>query len=180
MKLDSASSKNGTCYDLTVWKALNLLRLQIEILRLEYTVYGGIAVSKKVFLLLLLGILLFISGCLNGINSQKISVQKRISDEEAFEDFREITQKEQVKKAIDIIDNANWENEVVEMETYADYRFQIQFKNSSEPKVASYLMWISHDRESLEVVTDTGKYVKLNKENSSILYQILTGEKLKD
>ena len=88
--------------------------------------------------------------------------------------------KKKVEKAIDIVKNANWENEKVEMARYADYQFQIPSKNSdgSEDKIASYLLWISPNGENLEMVTDIDRYVKLTKQDLADLYEILTGEAL--
>ncbi|MCJ8007226.1 hypothetical protein ACFFF5_06945 [Lederbergia wuyishanensis] len=136
---------------------------------------------KKVILFLsLLGVLLVTSGCLNEMIGQKITIQKRIGEENIFEDFKEVTKRKQVKKAIDIVKNANWENEKVEMASYADYQFQFPPKNytGSEGKMASYLLWISSNGENLEIVTDGDRYVKLKKQESTDLYKILTGEEL--
>lgn len=136
---------------------------------------------KKIILFLsLLGILLVTSGCLNEMIGQKITVQKRTGEENIFEDFKEVTKKKQVKKAIDIVKNANWENEKVEMARYADYQFQFPSKNinGSEDKIASYLLWISPKSENLEIVTDSDRYVKLTKQDSADLYEILTEEEL--
>jgi hypothetical protein len=114
------------------------------------------------------------------MNEQRITVQKRTSKENIFEDFKEITQKKQVEKAIDIVKNSNWENAKVKMARYADYQFQFPFKNSngSEDKISSYLLWISSNGENLEIVTDSDRYVRLTKEDSVALYKILTSEEL--
>ena len=71
-------------------------------------------------------------------------------------------------------------NEKVEMARYADYQFQFPSKNSngSEDKIASYLLWISPKSENLEIVTDSDRYVKLTKQDSADLYEILTEEEL--
>lgn len=128
----------------------------------------------------LLGVLLITSGCLNEMIGQKITVQKRIGEDESFEDYKEVIQRKQVRKAIEIIKNANWEDKKVEMTRYADYQFQFPSKNSSEgdAKIASYLLWVSPNGENLEVVTDSNRYVKLTKQDSAHLYEIITGEKL--
>ncbi|MFJ6210315.1 hypothetical protein [Lysinibacillus sp. NPDC092081] len=134
---------------------------------------------KKIILFFsLLAILLVTSGCLNEMVGQKIIVQKRTGEENIFEEFREVDQKKQVEKAIDIVKNANWENEKVEMARYADYQLQFPFKNSSENKIASYLLWVSPNGENLEIVTDSDRYVKLTKQDSATLYKILTGEEI--
>ena len=112
------------------------------------------------------------------MGGQKITVQKRTGEENIFEDFKEVNQKKQVEKAIEIVENANWINKKIEMARYADYQFQFPFKNSSENKIASYTLWVSQNGENLEIVTDSDKYVKLTKQDSENLNEILTGEKL--
>ncbi|TDY02294.1 UNVERIFIED_CONTAM: hypothetical protein BJ099_11086 [Lysinibacillus xylanilyticus] len=134
---------------------------------------------KKIILFFsLLAVMLVTSGCLNEMVGQKITVQKRTGEENIFEDYKEVNQKKQVEKAYGIVKNANWENTKVELARYADYQFQFPFKNSSENKIASYLLWITPNGENLEIVTDTNKYVKLTKQDSADLYEILTGEEL--
>lgn len=67
---------------------------------------------KKILLLLsVLSVLLVSSGCVNEMIGQKITVQNRTGEENIFEDFKEVTQRKQVNKAIDIVKNAHWENE---------------------------------------------------------------------
>ena len=122
--------------------------------------------------------MLVTSGCLNEMVGQKITVQKRTGEANIFEDYKEVNQKKQVEKANGIIKNANWENKKVEMDRYADYQFQFPFKNSSENKLASYLLWITPNGENLEIITDSDKYVKLTKQDSADLYEILAGEEL--
>lgn len=136
---------------------------------------------KKIILFIsLLGVLLVTSGCFNEMIEQKITVQKRTGEENIFKDFKEVTQKKQVEKAIDIVKNANWENAKVKMARYADYQFQFPsiYSNGSEDKIASYLLWISPNGENLELVTDSGRYVQLTKQDSADLYEILTGDAL--
>ncbi|MEG0384578.1 MAG: hypothetical protein RR587_07475 [Solibacillus sp.] len=106
-------------------------------------------------------------------------MQKRMGEENSFEDFKEITQKKQVEKAINIVKNADWVNAKVEMSRYADYQFQFPSKSSSESKIASYLLWVTPNGENIEIVADSHKYVKLTKQDSASLYEILTGEELK-
>lgn len=65
------------------------------------------------------------------------------------------------------------------MERYADYQFQFPRKYSNgDDKLASYLLWISPNGENVELMTDSDKYVKLTKEDSADLYEIITGEAL--
>lgn len=134
---------------------------------------------KNIILLIsIIGVLVVISSCLNDMTEHKISLQKRAGEENAFEDFKEITDKNQVRKAVDIVKNADWEKAKVKMERYADYQFQFPSKNSSEDKIASYLLWVSPNGHNLELVTDDDRYVKLTEQDSAGLYEILTGEEL--
>ena len=133
---------------------------------------------KKIRLFItLLAVLLIASGCLAEMRGQKITIQKRNSEDEIFEDFKEVTQRKQVRKAIEIVENANWEIEKVESTGYADYQFQFPFKSNNEDKIASYLLWITPNGENLEISTDSDRYVKLTNQDSANLYKILTGEK---
>lgn len=127
----------------------------------------------------LLGVLFIASGCLNEIQGQKITVQKRIGEANFFEEFKEITQKKQVETAIDIVESADWKNVKVDPARYADYQFQFPFKNSSsEDKIASYLLWISLNGENLEIVTENNRCARLTKQDSAEFYEILLAEKL--
>lgn len=134
--------------------------------------------KKERLIIYLIALLIIASGCMSEMKNQKITIQKRIGEENIFEDFKEVTQSKQVRKAIGIVENANWENAKVEMSRYADYQFQFPFKNSSNAKLASYSLWVSPNGENLEIVTDSGRYVKLPKQDSAILYEILTGDSL--
>jgi hypothetical protein len=117
---------------------------------------------KKIRLIIsLLAVLLITSGCLSEMKGQNITVQKRIGEDEIYEDFKEVTQKKQVQKAIGIVGNVNWRIAKVETKHYADYQFQFPFKNNSKDKIASYLLWVSPNGENLEIFTDSDRYVKL-------------------
>ncbi|QHE52693.1 hypothetical protein [Pontibacillus sp. HMF3514] len=59
----------------------------------------------------------------------------------------------------------------------ADYRFYRQYKNSeTEVKAIMYQVWISDNKEQLEIIKPKG-YIQLSKENSSILFEVLTDKK---
>lgn len=56
---------------------------------------------KKIILFFsLLAVLLVTSGCLNEMGGQKITVQKRTGEENIFEDFKEVNQKNKWKKRL--------------------------------------------------------------------------------
>ncbi|MFB5284654.1 hypothetical protein [Peribacillus sp. Hz7] len=137
------------------------------------------------YLIALIGIIsIFIAGCSNVIKNeeQNIEVQKRIGDENKYENFKEITNNEQVQKVKEILDDIDWKNAKVDMARPADYRFFFQFKNPEiEAKAALYELWISPNKDKVELVIDAeSKYIQLDKKNSVELFEILTGEKLSD
>lgn len=132
---------------------------------------------KKRSVVLLFIVLLMTSGCLFQSNQQMITVQKRVGEGEQFEDFNEITDQKQVKRAIDLVENADWgKKSAAEMSRYADYQFQFPFKNHSRHKISSYNLWVSNDGEQLEITTDGDRYVALDKAKSKELFEILIGE----
>lgn len=123
---------------------------------------------------------MLIVGCSNDIKDgeHSIEVQKRIGDENNYESFNVITDNQQVKKAREILENIDWENAKVDMVHPADYRFS--FPNP-EAKVVLYELWISPDKDKVELVVDAeSKYIQLDKNKSAELYEILTSEKLSD
>lgn len=135
----------------------------------------------KYFLLLFALILLVMTGCSIGIENEKqnIKVQKCIGNKNNYEDFNEITNNGQVRKVKKILDKADWENVKVDMTRPADYRFIFQFKNPKiEAKAVLYKLWISPNKDKVEVVRGGREYVQLSNEDSSSLFEILIGEKL--
>lgn len=135
------------------------------------------------YLIASIGIIL-IAGCSNSleIEEKNIEVQKLISDEYEFEDSKEIkiTNNEKIKKVKEILDDIDWENAKVDMVRPADYRFSFQSKNPEiEAKAALYELWISPNKDRVELVIDAeSKYIQLDKNQSAELFEILTGEKL--
>jgi len=134
--------------------------------------------KKTILILSIIGAVVIISFGLNEMIGQKITIQKRTGEENIFHDYKEVTKRKHVSRAIKIVKNANWENEK-EMKRYADYQFQFPSKNrKGDDKIASYLLWISPNSENVEIVTDSKKYVKLAKQDAADLYEIITGEAL--
>ncbi|WP_080846134.1 hypothetical protein [Cytobacillus gottheilii] len=137
--------------------------------------------KKFKYLIAFIGIIsLFIAGCSN--QEQNIEVHKRIGDENNYEDFKIITKNQQVQKVREIINNIDWETAKVEMARPADYRFAFQFKNPDiEAKAVLYKLWISPNKDKVELVIDAeSKYVQLDNNKSAELFEILTGEKISE
>ncbi|MFD1779099.1 hypothetical protein ACFSFW_10510 [Fredinandcohnia salidurans] len=131
--------------------------------------------KKMMYVIAFIGVIsMFITGCSN--QEQNIDVQKRTGDENNYEDFKIITNNEQVQRVRKIIDNINWETAKVQMVRPADYRFAFQFKN--EAKAVLYELWISPNKDKVELLIDAGKYVQLDRNTSAELFEVLTGEKL--
>ena len=96
-------------------------------------------------------------------------------------DFKEIHNNETVQQVKDIVANIDWENAQVSMVRPPDYRFGFQYKNPNiEAKAVLYELWISPNKDRVELVIDESKYAQLDKETSAILYEIITEEKLSD
>ncbi|MEK4628788.1 hypothetical protein MKZ17_11330 [Solibacillus sp. FSL R7-0682] len=137
------------------------------------------------YLTVFIGIIsIFLVGCSNEIETEEqyITIQKRVGDENKYEDFKEITDNEQVQKVKDILNDIDWENAKVNMAYPADYRFIFQFKNPKiEAKAVLYELWVSPNKDKVELVIDAGnKYVQLNTSKSAELFEILTGGKLSE
>ncbi len=138
---------------------------------------------SKILFLSLAMILFVITGCSNEIDNyeQYINVNKRIVDVNKYEDFKKITDNKQVQEVKGILDSADWKNAIVDMARPADYKFSFQYKSPKiDAKAVLYEIWISPNKDKVEVVKGDNEYVQLNEENSTVLYEILTGEKLSD
>jgi hypothetical protein len=128
--------------------------------------------------------LFIVTGCVNGIENEekKIEVEKRIGDENKYEDYKDITNNEQVQEVKRILDNVDWEIAKVNMARPADYRFVFQYKNPEiEAKAVLYELWISPNKDKVELIIDAeSKYFQLNEEGSAVLFEILTGGNLSE
>lgn len=138
--------------------------------------------KKFNYLIVFIGIIsLFTAGCFGVTKNEEqyIKVEKRVGDENKYEDFKKITAKTQVKKVKDILEDSDWENAKVSMVRPPDYRFVFQFKNPEiKSKAVLYELWISPKKDRVELVIDAqSKYIQLDKKKSASLIEILTGEK---
>lgn len=125
----------------------------------------------------ILFVLLFITtGCSEIIKERNITVQKVLA-EDNYEDFNKITNKKQVQKVSELLDDADWKVLKDEMEEAADYQFQLPLKNSGQDKIMSYYLWISTDGDTVEITTDSRNYVHLSVDDSSALLEILMNAK---
>lgn len=130
----------------------------------------------KILVLLLL--VLITASC--SIERQRIDVQK-LSDTGTYEDFKEITDTKKVSTAKKILHNAKWEKAKVDMEREADYQFVFQYTNPEiEAKAVLYSVWISPNKDSLEVVQEDSQYVHLSNEDSNKLFKAITETNLSD
>lgn len=145
------------------------------------TLEGGSTMKKYrylvVFMILVSMVLTGCSGDEKDViaGGNTIEVQKRISDEDKYEIFKVIDDKEKVNKGKEFIDDLDWEDAKVSMLRPADFRFS--FPNL-EAKVILYELWIGPNKDSVELVINAeSKYVKLRKRKSKEIIDLLTGEK---
>jgi hypothetical protein len=151
---------------------------------------GGICLKlKKIFLGLITIFLILVTGCSNGIEiangkeneKELIKVQKRVGNENKLEDLRRITDNKKVQKVKEILDETDWENAKVSMSHPPDYKFVFQFKNPNiKAKAVLHRVWISPNGDKLEIVQGENQYAQLSKEQSAIMFEIITGDKLSE
>ncbi|MED0827226.1 hypothetical protein [Bacillus pacificus] len=131
--------------------------------------------------LVMISICIFIiTGCSIGLENeeQRIEVQKNIGDNE-YEDFKVVTDNNEVMQVKKILKDTTFENKKVEMSRPADYHFVFQFKNSKiEAKAVLYQIWISPNKDKVEIISGGNRYAQLDEKNAATLFRIVTGEKL--
>ncbi|MEK5246923.1 hypothetical protein MKX66_04285 [Bacillus sp. FSL R9-9530] len=121
-----------------------------------------------------------VTGCSNilGNEDQRIEVQKHVGDDK-YEDFKIVTDNNQVLQVKKILNDIHFENKKVEMSRSADYHFVFQFENPKiEAKAVSYQIWISPNKDKVEVMAGDNRYAQLEGKNAATLFEIVTGEKL--
>jgi hypothetical protein len=122
------------------------------------------------------------TGVANGIKNedQFIKAQKRVGNESNFEEFRKITNGKQVHKVKEILNELKWEYAKRDTLQPPDYQFVFQPK---DPKVKVhailYKIWITPDNDRLVIGRGDNQYaLQLTKEQSEVLFEIISGEKL--
>ncbi|MHC2832012.1 hypothetical protein [Bacillus sp. F9_6S_D1_P_5] len=124
--------------------------------------------------------ILIITGCSNvvGNEEQRIEVQKNIGDNE-YEDFKVVTDNNEVMQVKKILKDTTFENKKVEMSRPPDYQFVFQFKNPKiEAKAVLYQVWVSPNKDKVEIISGDNRYAQLEEKNAATLFRIVTGEKL--
>ncbi|MDZ5471379.1 hypothetical protein SM124_06425 [Bacillus sp. 31A1R] len=128
---------------------------------------------------------MFISGCSNVYDplDQFVKVEKQVGTEEKYEEFRRITEKKKVEQVRQILyKDTKWEDAKVSMSR--PHNFQVSFHSNNpnvEAKKVYFYIWISPEKNRLEISTHlSNQYSQLTEKQSSILYELLTGEKLVD
>jgi hypothetical protein len=129
-------------------------------------------------LCLLISFLLWIvTGCSPAIENeeQKIIVQKWVGNEKKYEESKEISDNQQVLHVKRIMGEANWRDAHVEFVRPADYQFVFQFKNSKiKAKVVLFSVWISPQKDQLEMTRGEHEFTQLTKEESARLLEIIS------
>ncbi|HWL24701.1 MAG TPA: hypothetical protein VNR38_13290 [Ureibacillus sp.] len=137
----------------------------------------------KKLLILLFGVGFCLVGCNQEQNkmqevmaqNENIEVSPIIVYERLNEDFitlKEVIKPSDIKRAINIIENADWEENIkVEMDYPPNYRLKLG--------TITYGVWVTPNSDHLEIVPEgQSKYVKISDEESNILYEMITGKKL--
>ncbi|HDR4424011.1 TPA: hypothetical protein QCP59_004893 [Bacillus cereus] len=134
---------------------------------------------RNLFLVFIGICILIITGCSNivGNEDQTIKVQKHVDDK--YEDLKVVTDDKQVQQVKKTLNDTTFENKKVEMSRPADYHFIFQFKNPKiEAKAVLYQIWVSANKEKLEIKAGDNQYALLEGKHATTLFQIVTGEKL--
>lgn len=156
-------------------------------------IYKGVKVLKIIkYLIVFIGIFsIIIAGCSNEstnessngvkIERTEIIVQKRVGEENKYEQHNKITDNATVINVMDILSNISWENAKVDMVHPPDYKFNFENKDEQSKSNKLYDLWISPNKDKIELVIERkSKYAQLDKDNSAELFEILTGVKLSD
>ncbi|MFI8684869.1 hypothetical protein [Rossellomorea sp. NPDC077527] len=122
-----------------------------------------------------------VTACSKQVDSeqQNIVVEKQVGDENMYEEFKKVTDTNQVEEVREILSNTHWKEAQVDFIRPADYRFIYEYKNPEiDAKAVLHSVWVSPKKDELEVMQGDHEYAQLPKKESARLFEILTGERL--
>ena len=128
--------------------------------------------------------LIVIAGCSNKIENKgnSIIVEKRIGEEDRYEPFKEITDREAVEKIKDILNEISWTNGELKMASSPNYKYHFEgASKQSKSDQLIYYLWVGPNKDwVLLVLEGEGKLAYLSEHDSAQLFETLTGGKLTD
>ncbi|MCA1060459.1 hypothetical protein LCL96_16090 [Rossellomorea aquimaris] len=122
-----------------------------------------------------------VTACSKPVDSeqQNIVVEKQVGDENKYEEFKKVTDTNQVEEVREILSNTHWKEAQVDFIRPADYRFIYEYQNPEiDAKAVLHSVWVSPKKDELEVMQGDHEYAQLPKKESARLFKILTGERL--
>ncbi|MGM9985721.1 MAG: hypothetical protein ACI35O_00655 [Bacillaceae bacterium] len=136
---------------------------------------------QKILLALVAIFLILVTGCSigSGNEKQRIEVKKFSEANNQFEDFRKIKNDKKIQKAKELLNEIDWETANISISHPPDYQFTFQVKNQDTAvKSVLYRVWVSPTKDKLQIIQDENQYAQLTKEQSAILFEIITGDTL--
>ncbi|QOY35115.1 hypothetical protein AWH56_020805 [Anaerobacillus isosaccharinicus] len=132
--------------------------------------------------MLLFSITLFIIGCSETDSKQltyenDLVVEKQIDDKNQYEVYTKITNTEKMVEIKSLLNNISWEAKEVLMLQPPHYKLRFIDKHSGND-LQSYFIWITPDKETIEVVKEAWGYRKLSKNQAKKLLDLTIGEAL--
>lgn len=100
-----------------------------------------------------------------------ITIGERVSDESSdeYDVISKIEDEDEVQKIIDIFTDVNWDKNIdIDMDEGPGYKLN-----------KDYEIWVTPENDALEIFNrNNGYYVKLPEDDSSVLFNIITGKQL--
>lgn len=103
------------------------------------------------------------------IEKKPFTVEERQS--EGYKSLKEVVKSDEIKTVVEIIENAKWEENIKVDIAPPEYRFRLDSIN--------YAIWVTPNKDRLVIIPEgQSRYIKLPREESEILYKIITGKEL--
>ncbi|WP_163537273.1 hypothetical protein [Gracilibacillus sp. YIM 98692] len=97
-----------------------------------------------------------------------LTVKERVENNDDFQLINEVEDEDKVRMIIDIFNNVNWDTDTHRDMPLPHYRLN------------NYDIWVTPSGDMLEIINQSNDYyVRLSKENSEVLFEIITGKELK-
>lgn len=143
---------------------------------------------RKLYIGLIAICILALMGCSSGTTNKTqpaketefIKVETPVGNTNAFKEFRKVTDEKQVQQVKEILKEAKWKYAILDTVRPPSYQFSFHSTNSKiKEDTTLHEIYVDSDQGRLIIIRGDKEHTQLTKEQSSTMFEIITGAKAK-
>ena len=132
--------------------------------------------------------ILTLMGCSNGTTNKTqptketefIKVETPVGNTNTFKEFRKVTDEKQVQQVKEILKEAKWTYAILDTVRPPSYQFTFHSTNSKiKEDTTLHEIYVDSNQGILIIIRGDKEHTQLTKEQSSTMFEIITGAKVK-